>query len=132
MTTQLPIPKERLEGIARGEKCYTHDDVVLVVSALLAAYEQEPVSGTTIQPVSDLYAITVPGCEEEYFTTDAEEASRCVKKGLDVREYVKLERLQAAYTHPAPVPAVPGGWIPVSERMPDNDIYVSVVSRHGE
>jgi hypothetical protein len=42
MTAQLPIPKERLEGISRGEKCYTHDDVVLVVSALLAAYEQEP------------------------------------------------------------------------------------------
>lgn len=43
MTAQLPIQKERLEGIARGEKCYTHDDVVQVVRALLAAHEQEPV-----------------------------------------------------------------------------------------
>lgn len=43
MTAQLPIQKERLEGIARGEKCYTHDDVVQVARALLAAHEQEPV-----------------------------------------------------------------------------------------
>ena len=28
--------------------------------------------------------------------------------------------------------AVSDGWIPVSERMPENNSYVSVVSRHGE
>lgn len=116
MTAQLPISKEQLlADIAHAEeKAATlcgpcaddHARLAGYLRALLAAHEQEPVSGTTIQHVSDLYAITVPGCEEEYFTTDAAEASRCVKKGLAVREYVKLERLQAAYTHPAPVPAV--------------------------
>lgn len=42
----------------------------------------------------------------------------------DARE--EIERLLAA------APKAPDGWIPVSERLPDNDIYVSVVSRHGE
>lgn len=106
--TQLPS-RERLEALASGNAftCVQDDEAAAMASALLAAHEQEPVSGTTIQPVSDLYAITVPGCEGEYFTTDAAEASRCVNKGLSVCEYVKLERLQAAYTHPAPVPEVP-------------------------
>ncbi|MDL4262085.1 DUF551 domain-containing protein, partial [Salmonella enterica] len=38
--------------------------------------------------------------------------------GTCVQEYVKLERLQEALSGNSPV--TPDGWIPVSERMPDN------------
>lgn len=39
------------------------------------------------------------------------------------------EQIDAAM---AAAPKAPDGWIPVSERMPENNSYVSVVSRHGE
>ena len=118
MTTQLPSINETIYRLANhiagakgglpAEWQDWADEIETDLRALLSAYEQEHISGTTIQPVSDLYAITVPGCEGEYFTTDVAEVSRCVKRGFSVREYVKLERLQAAYAHPAPsVPAVP-------------------------
>ena len=41
MTT---ITKERVAGIASGEKCYTHDDVVELARIALASLEAEPVA----------------------------------------------------------------------------------------
>ena len=41
------ITKERVTGIARGEKCYTHDDVVELARIALASLEAEPVAWTT-------------------------------------------------------------------------------------
>nr|WP_318382351.1 hypothetical protein [uncultured Enterobacter sp.] len=46
----MELSKERLEGISRGEKCYTHDDVTTMARELLERREwdkQEPVA----QPV---------------------------------------------------------------------------------
>ncbi|CZW93855.1 TPA: hypothetical protein ACOEGA_000605 [Enterobacter asburiae] len=37
------ITKERVAGIASGEKCYTHDDVVELARIALASLETEPV-----------------------------------------------------------------------------------------
>ncbi|EOW13435.1 TPA: DUF551 domain-containing protein [Escherichia coli] len=37
------ITKERVAGIASGEKCYTHDDVVELARIALASLEAEPV-----------------------------------------------------------------------------------------
>lgn len=38
------ITKERVAGIANGEKCYTHDDVVELARIALASLEVEPVA----------------------------------------------------------------------------------------
>lgn len=38
------ITKERVTGIASGEKCYTHDDVVELARIALASLEAEPVA----------------------------------------------------------------------------------------
>ncbi|HHC5236173.1 hypothetical protein [Citrobacter freundii] len=38
------ITKERVAGIANGEKCYTHDDVVELARIALASLEAEPVA----------------------------------------------------------------------------------------
>lgn len=40
------ITKERVAGIASGEKCYTHDDVVELARIALASLEAEPVAWT--------------------------------------------------------------------------------------
>ncbi|MEM0651680.1 hypothetical protein AAFL31_07630 [Klebsiella huaxiensis] len=45
MTSKLTITRERLSGIARGESCYTHDDVIELALAQLAAMDSEPVAG---------------------------------------------------------------------------------------
>lgn len=42
MTRKLTITRERLSGIARGENCYTHDDVIELALAQLAAMDSEP------------------------------------------------------------------------------------------
>lgn len=42
MTSKLTITRERLSGIARGENCYTHDDVIELALAQLAAMDSEP------------------------------------------------------------------------------------------
>ena len=44
MTSKLTITRERLSGIARGEHCYTHDDVIELARAQLAAMDSEPVA----------------------------------------------------------------------------------------
>lgn len=44
MTSKSTITRERLSGVARGEKCYTHDDVIELALAQLAAMDSEPVA----------------------------------------------------------------------------------------
>lgn len=89
MTAQLPIQKERLEGIARGEKCYTHDDVVQVVRALLAAHEQEPV---ILYRERNPYNGMVTGWQE----LTQQEFDFVKENASDNAEFKTL------YTHPAP------------------------------
>lgn len=42
------ITKERVAGIASGEKCYTHDDVVELARIAQASLEAEPVAYSLI------------------------------------------------------------------------------------
>ncbi|MEG1251635.1 MAG: hypothetical protein RSE37_23655, partial [Citrobacter sp.] len=72
---------------------------------------------TQIKPVADLYAVTSPTGSETSFTFDAVEARGFIGGGWTVQEYVELERYQKAVAGNSPV--TPDGWIPVSERMPD-------------
>ena len=104
--TQLPIQKERLEGIARGEKCYTHDDVVQVVRALLAAHEQEPVAWTDAEELRDLK-------RDGY--------AAMLSLGRDDCKHVDPRRQILLFTHSAPVPAVPDErtWLFYCEKYPE-------------
>ncbi|WP_445441516.1 dATP/dGTP pyrophosphohydrolase domain-containing protein [Citrobacter freundii] len=73
---------------------------------------------TQIKPVADLYAVTSPTGSETSFTFDAVEARGFIGGGWTVQEYVELERYQKAVAGNSPV--TQDGWIPVSERMPEN------------
>lgn len=54
MTSKLTITRERLSGIARGENCYTHDDVIELALAQLAAMDSEPVAWTDEEELRDV------------------------------------------------------------------------------
>ncbi|ELY3386557.1 DUF551 domain-containing protein [Cronobacter sakazakii] len=75
--------------------------------------------GFECTPVADLYELLTK-CGECYdYTTSAKVAADWIKEGYSAREYVKLDRLQEAMTQGSPGEA--DGWIPCSERMPEND-----------
>ena len=84
---------------------------------------------TQIKPVADLYGITSPTGSETTFTFDASEASSFAKSGWTVQEYVELERYQQSVTGNSP--EVPDCWIPVSERMPEDEQEVIVHNKLG-
>ncbi|CAD6028845.1 hypothetical protein [Escherichia coli] len=100
------ITKERVTGIARGEKCYTHDDVVELARIALASLEAEPVA-----------------CMVNGALYHSEEEARA-----DAR-YI----LQPLYTaHPAPV-SVPDevSWEDVPEDITEDDIALASAWAHG-
>ncbi|HAT2207436.1 TPA: hypothetical protein I8271_005007 [Kluyvera intermedia] len=95
MTTQLPIPKERLEHILAHCKREAHENMapisagsaVEVIGALLAAHEQEPVAWIIEDEVNGI---------PQHISS--------------VKEYALAypeRKVTPLYTHPAPVPAVP-------------------------
>lgn len=98
MTTQLPIPKERLEQIANFHSSMvlppSHDEIEAMARALLAAYEQEPVAWIIEDEVNGI---------PQHIST--------------VKEYALAypeRKVTPLYTHPAPVPSVPDeivGWV---------------------
>ncbi|HDX3905803.1 TPA: hypothetical protein ROF77_002103 [Enterobacter asburiae] len=74
------ITKERVAGIASGEKCYTHDDVVELARIALASFEAEPAIHRWRRVTSEPYgpypwhygnfigfSKPVEGIEDEYF-----------------------------------------------------------------
>ncbi|EAA1379162.1 DUF550 domain-containing protein [Salmonella enterica] len=73
-----------------------------------------------VKAVADLYALCWQSGEVVTYTPDPEKATIWINNysGTCVQEYVKLERLQEALAGNSP--AIPDGWIPVSERMPEN------------
>ncbi|EHW0487645.1 DUF551 domain-containing protein [Salmonella enterica] len=73
-----------------------------------------------VKAVADLYALCWQSGEVVTYTPDPEKATIWLNNysGTCVQEYVKLERLQEALAGNSP--AIPDGWIPVSERMPEN------------
>lgn len=99
-----------------NEKC---KDVTLINEGNIPA--------TQIKPVADLYGITSPTGSETTLTFDSGEASSFAKGGWSVQEYVELERYQQAVVGNSPV--TPDTWIPVSERMPEDDDFVQVWPR---
>lgn len=80
------------------------------------------IPATQIKPVADLYGITSPTGSETTFTFDASEASSFVGSDWSVQEYVELERYQQAVAGNSPV--AQDGWIPASERMPNDKDFV--------
>ncbi|EOC0016310.1 DUF551 domain-containing protein [Cronobacter sakazakii] len=80
--------------------------------------------GFECTPVADLYELLTK-CGECYdYTTSAKVAADWIKDGYSAREYVKLDRLQEAMTQDSPGEA--DGWIPCSERMPEEMVDVLV------
>ncbi|WP_158686235.1 DUF551 domain-containing protein [Cronobacter sakazakii] len=80
--------------------------------------------GFECTPVADLYELLTK-CGECYdYTTSAKVAADWIKEGYSAREYVKLDRLQEAMTQGSPGEA--DGWIPCSERMPEDEKAVLI------
>lgn len=82
------------------------DTICALMELLESRADAEPVAGTQFRAVADLYSIAVPGGRSVTYSTDAAEASDFRAMGWAVQEYVKLERLQDAYTRPQPAPVV--------------------------
>ncbi|HFD6914264.1 TPA: DUF551 domain-containing protein [Escherichia coli] len=143
MTT---ITKERLLTIRQWRETYgPGSNVVLpaeeaeeLARIALASLEAEPVSQTYNLPqthfeqVADLYEMQFDDGRTCAFHTDAQKAAQWLRAcdGNRVQEYVKLERLQNALSGNSPV--IPDSWISCSERMPPQDDWILIYSKHGE
>ncbi|HBE5325214.1 TPA: DUF551 domain-containing protein [Escherichia coli] len=98
----------------------------------------EPVSQThksqhtQFEQVADLYEMQFDDGRTCAFHTDAQKAAQWLQAcdGNRVQEYVKLERLRNALSGNYPV--TPDGWISCSERMPAEDDWILIYSKHGE
>lgn len=98
----------------------------------------EPVSQTyksqhtQFEQVADLYEMQFDDGRTCAFHTDAQKAAQWLQAcdGNRVQEYVKLERLQNALSGNYPVTT--DGWISCSERIPAQDDWVLIYSKHGE
>ncbi|EOK0236106.1 DUF551 domain-containing protein [Escherichia coli] len=87
---------------------------------------------TQFKQVADLYEMQFDDGRTCAFHTDAQKAVQWLQAcdGNRVQEYVKLERLQNALAGNYPV--TPDGWISCSERMPAQDDWILIYSKHGE
>ncbi|EIY7779068.1 DUF551 domain-containing protein [Escherichia coli] len=103
-----------------------------------AMLQAEPVSQTyksqhtQFEQVADLYEMQFDDGRTCAFHTDAQKAAQWLQAcdGNRVQEYVKLERLRNALSGNSPV--TPDGWISCSERMPAQDDWILIYSKHGE
>lgn len=123
---------------------YSHHEAILALvtelQELRAAMLQssQPVSNhdelpyAQVKAVADLYALCWQSGEVVTYTPDPEKATIWLNNysGTCVQEYVKLERLQEALAGNSPV--IPDDWISCSERMPAQDDWVLIYSKHGE
>ncbi|EHB4541744.1 DUF551 domain-containing protein [Escherichia coli] len=87
---------------------------------------------TQLEQVADLYEMQFNDGRTCAFHTDAQKAAQWLQAcdGNRVQEYVKLERLRNALSGNYPV--TPDGWISCSERMPAQDDWILIYSKHGE
>lgn len=106
------------ERIARTVRAALHHDLEKLNQPVSQTYE---LPQTQFEQVADLYALCWQSGEVVTYTPDPEKATIWLNNysGTCVQEYVKLERLQEALAGNSP--AIPDGWIPVSERMPETD-----------
>ncbi|WP_349356045.1 DUF551 domain-containing protein [Escherichia coli] len=87
---------------------------------------------TQFEQVADLYEMQFDDGRTCAFHTDVQKAAQWLQAcdGNRVQEYVKLERLRNALSGNSPV--TPDGWISCSERMPPQDDWILIYSKHGE
>ncbi|ENT3457303.1 dATP/dGTP pyrophosphohydrolase domain-containing protein [Salmonella enterica] len=85
-----------------------------------------------VKAAADLYALCWQSGEVVTYTPDPEKATIWLNNysGTCVQEYVKLERFQGVASDNSPV--IPDDWISCSERMPAQDDWVLIYSKHGE
>ncbi|WP_447888496.1 hypothetical protein [Serratia fonticola] len=104
------ITTETLKDFIKGQGYGVAPSAVAAIcTELLAVREAQSLSaGTQFKPVADLYEMQFEDGHTCAFHTDAEKAIQWLNTcdGNKVQEYVKLERLQEAFTAP-PAPAVP-------------------------
>lgn len=72
--------------------------------ALAGMEAGKPDPQTLFKPVADTYKISHPDESASFcFSEKADAAINAIKNGYEVQEYVKLERLQEAFTAPQPL-----------------------------
>ncbi|WP_262017277.1 DUF551 domain-containing protein [Serratia liquefaciens] len=102
------LTTERLREIAeRRSPSLRWGEAEQISAELLANREAQPVANTQFKPVADLFALGWENGEVCSYITDPEKTVLWLTgyTGTCVHEYVKLERLQEAYTAPR-APAV--------------------------
>ncbi|EPA3561736.1 DUF551 domain-containing protein [Escherichia coli] len=133
---------EELNRIIAGDMFTPRQAAIMAreIQKLRAAmlHGAEPVSQTyksqhtQFEQVADLYEMQFDDGRTCAFHTDAQKAAQWLQAcdGNRVQEYVKLERLRNALSGNSP--ATPDGWICCSERMPPQDDWILIYSKHGE
>lgn len=123
--TKSTITRERLEKIKSWRETYGAGSNVMLPAEeaeelarmALAAMDSEPVA------VPDhLTYLQNPTLEN--VLSDAEENSPMAHAARILAREVKFWRSAPLYRHPQPAPVVPGKWISVSERMPEDRTQV--------
>ncbi|WP_320738321.1 hypothetical protein [Enterobacter sp. 168J2] len=108
------ITKERVAGIASGEKCYTHDDVVELARLALASLEAEPV------------AWKITSAQGKFIGISSEPLD------YDAVKYYE-QKVEPLYSAP-PVPvSVPDevSWEDVPEEITEDDMALASAWAHG-
>ncbi|HGU3066055.1 TPA: DUF551 domain-containing protein [Escherichia coli O103:H2] len=133
---------EELNRIIAGDMFTPRQAAIMAreIQKLRAAmlHGAEPVSQTyksqhtQFEQVADLYEMQFDDGRTCAFHTDAQKAAQWLQAcdGNRVQEYVKLERLRNALSGNSPV--TQDGWISCSERMPPQDDWILIYSKHGE
>ena len=88
-----------------GDLNEDHGNVLEAMKMALAGMEAErPDPQMLFKPVADAYKISHPDESSSFcFSEKADTAIKAIKNGYEVQEYVKLERLQEAFTAPQPL-----------------------------
>ncbi|HHR1159502.1 TPA: DUF551 domain-containing protein [Raoultella ornithinolytica] len=144
MTSKLTITRERLSGIARGEHCYTHDDVIELALAQLAAMDSEPViivgDGGDALAYRRLIQSFAPGTKlyrhaQQPVVPDERSAFNAWNNednlpiaGVGAKNAAWLAWQSRAMLQAGNSPVIPDGWVACSERLPDETQPVITVS----
>ncbi|EKK0328171.1 DUF551 domain-containing protein, partial [Klebsiella pneumoniae] len=116
--TKSTITRERLQELAAGQSGFnlrtaTHEESQELARMALAAMDSEPVAWIRESAITD----TSDGAWRPIIVMENKRTVANLSESWGT-SYIPL------YSHAQPAPAVPGKWIPVSERMPEDRTQV--------
>ncbi|HBR1625256.1 TPA: DUF551 domain-containing protein [Klebsiella pneumoniae] len=115
MTSKLT--RERLEKIKSWRETYGAGSNVMLPAEEAEELACLALAAMDSEPVAEVYQTPNVGI--------------CAALGPSIRMLCALEPGTKLYLHAQPAPVVPGKWIPVSERMPEDEQEVLTINKMG-